>query len=62
MKATQKITRTSRTPDGGWRRRDNTLFSSFKGSKQARNAVKRNKQDNSVSNASKTLGEVLRAL
>ncbi|QEG09156.1 hypothetical protein CPT_Phriendly_004 [Vibrio phage Phriendly] len=52
----------SRSPDGGWRKRDNTLFSSFRGPKQARVAVKRNKQYDATNGAAKALGEALRAL
>lgn len=62
MNATQKQRRTSQAPSGGWRNRDNTLYSSFKGSKQARKAVERNKQCNATNDASKALGEALRAL
>lgn len=62
MRATQKQLRTSRSPDGGWRKRDNTLFSSFRGSKQARVAVKRNKQYDVTNGAAKALGEALRVL
>ncbi|QIW90795.1 UNVERIFIED_ORG: hypothetical protein GCAPEGMB_00477 [Vibrio phage V07] len=62
MKATQKVHRTSQFPQGGWRVRDNTMYSSFKRSKQARKAVKRYKQCNGISNATKALSEALRAL
>lgn len=62
MNARQKQIRNTRAPDGGWRKRDNTMFSSFKGSKQARMAVKRNKQYDATNGAAKALGEALRAL
>lgn len=62
MKATQKVIRQSQFPQGGWRKRDATLYSSFYGSKQARNSVKQRKQGASKALASKALSEALRAL
>ncbi|BBI55049.1 hypothetical protein KIT05_58 [Vibrio phage KIT05] len=62
MKATQKVVRQSQFPQGGWRKRDATLYSSFKGSKKARSRLLTHRQGDCKANATKALSEALRAL